>query len=163
MPFQDIGFNDIAFADAKTGWLVGEFGDVFRTTDGGVTWTGPQNPVDHSFMATYACGGTNAIAVGLQGLVMVSRDAGQSWTAVPAQTDEHLFDVTCTTEDWLASGDKGIFVAGSLGTVADAHTLHLGEANNFWHTALIRQGQVVYASGANAGLWTGSNWTSFVN
>ncbi|HZS10680.1 MAG TPA: YCF48-related protein [Nitrospirales bacterium] len=29
----------IRFTDAKTGWIVGERGSIFRTTDAGFTWT----------------------------------------------------------------------------------------------------------------------------
>ncbi len=32
------GLFATCFADAKTGWMVGELGRIFRTTDGGLTW-----------------------------------------------------------------------------------------------------------------------------
>jgi len=35
----DVTINQIRFADARTGWAVGEFGVVLKTQDGGLSWT----------------------------------------------------------------------------------------------------------------------------
>lgn len=35
----DVTINQIRFADARTGWAVGEFGVVLKTQDGGLTWS----------------------------------------------------------------------------------------------------------------------------
>ena len=35
----DVTIDQIRFADARTGWAVGEFGVVLKTQDGGMTWT----------------------------------------------------------------------------------------------------------------------------
>ena len=36
---QDPVLYDVQFLDAKTGWVVGEFGKIYHTTDGGQTWS----------------------------------------------------------------------------------------------------------------------------
>ena len=33
---------DVQFIDPKTGWIVGEFGKIYHTKDGGETWTEQQ-------------------------------------------------------------------------------------------------------------------------
>jgi len=35
----DVTIDQIRFADARTGWAVGDFGVVLKTQDGGITWT----------------------------------------------------------------------------------------------------------------------------
>ncbi|HEY0837480.1 MAG TPA: hypothetical protein VGE72_26440, partial [Azospirillum sp.] len=54
---RDVGLNGIAFADAATGWVVGEFGEARHTADGGRTWTAVE-AAPRSLMATAACGGS---------------------------------------------------------------------------------------------------------
>ena len=39
---QDPVLYDVQFLDAKNGWVVGEFGRICHTTDGGLTWTEQQ-------------------------------------------------------------------------------------------------------------------------
>ena len=42
---QDPFFYDVKFVDAQTGWIVGEFGNIYHTTDGGQTWKEQQEPL----------------------------------------------------------------------------------------------------------------------
>jgi photosystem II stability/assembly factor-like uncharacterized protein len=37
--YDDLFFNDITFFDARHGWMVGEYGKIYWTEDGGATWT----------------------------------------------------------------------------------------------------------------------------
>lgn len=164
MTYEDVARNDVAFVDGSVGWMVSEFGDVLRTTDGGAVWTKiDPAPVDRSIIATQFCGGQMGVAVGLQGLVLVTRDAGVTWQPIAPVTDEHLFDVVCTEAEFLASGDKGLFVTGTLGDQPSAQATNFGKSNNFWHTALVRRGGTVFASGASAGFWRDGQWHSFIN
>jgi photosystem II stability/assembly factor-like uncharacterized protein len=50
----------VAFADPLTGWAVGGYGTILKTTDGGVTW-GEQNPGTNADFATVACTGPNRV------------------------------------------------------------------------------------------------------
>jgi photosystem II stability/assembly factor-like uncharacterized protein len=36
--YDDLFFNDITFVDARHGWMVGEYGKIYRTEDGGANW-----------------------------------------------------------------------------------------------------------------------------
>jgi photosystem II stability/assembly factor-like uncharacterized protein len=36
--YDDTYLNDVHFLSAQVGWIVGEYGQIFRTTDGGQTW-----------------------------------------------------------------------------------------------------------------------------
>jgi photosystem II stability/assembly factor-like uncharacterized protein len=40
--YDDIFLNDVNFLDAKNGWMAGEYGYIFRTEDGGETWSRAQ-------------------------------------------------------------------------------------------------------------------------
>ena len=37
--YDDIYLNDVTFVDAERGWIAGEYGLIFRTEDGGASWT----------------------------------------------------------------------------------------------------------------------------
>jgi photosystem II stability/assembly factor-like uncharacterized protein len=37
--YDDLFFNDILFVDSTHGWMIGEYGKIYRTEDGGANWT----------------------------------------------------------------------------------------------------------------------------
>ncbi|MGB2726102.1 MAG: hypothetical protein WBC46_16180, partial [Nitrospira sp.] len=41
----------VRFTDAQQGWIVGEHGQIFRTTDAGFNWVEEASPVKRSLMA----------------------------------------------------------------------------------------------------------------
>jgi photosystem II stability/assembly factor-like uncharacterized protein len=84
-------FYDVKFADAKTGWIVGEFGKVLKTTDGGETWREQTKSLMDSsngeyvdlldlptLFGVYASDTTHAVASGLEAHVARTED-GTNW------------------------------------------------------------------------------------
>lgn len=86
---------------------VGEDGEVFRTADGGATWTSPDSSTA-SQLNGVDCRDTTCVAVGLAGMVAHSSDQGNSWHSGVAST-EHLDDVACADASvCYAVGDNGM-------------------------------------------------------
>lgn len=86
---QDPIFYDIEFADEQHGWIVGEFGTIHATTDGGKTWTAQQSSllgegiVDildlPTFFGVHFVNTQEGIAAGLEGKIARTKDGGQTW------------------------------------------------------------------------------------
>jgi photosystem II stability/assembly factor-like uncharacterized protein len=83
-------FYNVRFTDAQNGWIVGEFGKIMHTSDGGETWkeqektlmegTGVFDPLDLPTMF-----GVNMVSpqegytAGLEGHIAHTKDGGQHW------------------------------------------------------------------------------------
>jgi photosystem II stability/assembly factor-like uncharacterized protein len=81
---------DVHFIDEKTGWMVGEFGKIYHSTDGGVSWTEQQNTllgqagIDDALNLPTLFGvrfanATDGFAVGLEGKIVKTTDGGKTW------------------------------------------------------------------------------------
>jgi photosystem II stability/assembly factor-like uncharacterized protein len=86
---QDPIFYDIEFADDQHGWIVGEFGTIHATSDGGQTWTAQQESllgegiVDildlPTFFGVHFVNSQEGIAAGLEGKIAHTKDGGKTW------------------------------------------------------------------------------------
>lgn len=86
---QDPIFYDIEFADEQHGWIVGEFGTIHGTTDGGQTWTAQQASllgegiVDildlPTFFGVHFVNTQEGIAAGLEGKIARTSNGGETW------------------------------------------------------------------------------------
>jgi hypothetical protein len=100
---------DTDFVDASTGWVVG--GLIYKTTDGGLTWTQQFLPPDLLFSVSFA-DALHGWAVGWGPTLLRTTDGGPTWTpqAVPGTTNA-LFAVQ-------ALGPDVAWIAGANGLVA---------------------------------------------
>lgn len=135
LPEKDQAWNDIAFAGSH-GVLVGEFGQLLVTDDGGATWQAMKSGVPSSLMSVHLRDAAHGVAVGLSGAILVTRDGGRQWVVVERQTREHLNNVIWDGSRWVAVGDKGVIVIGD----ADGRTWKAGrvsEGNLGWNTQVL--------------------------
>lgn len=102
---EDINLNAISPGWNGDLWIAAEFGRLLRSNDKGRSWT-VQELGDESMRAMYFKGHVG-VAVGNRGQVYLSRNGGDSWDAVPAFTNEHLFDVVEHDGRWLVTGARG--------------------------------------------------------
>jgi len=104
--------------DGKTGWVVGAFGAIFKTSDGGKTWEAQATPtLDYLFSVDFASP-THGVVVGKSGAVLTTDDGGKTWTQRKSATDNNLFSVVYAspTHVW-AIGDWGAVVESNDGGV----------------------------------------------
>src|SRR5262245_37639338 len=68
------------FISAQEGWIVGAFGVIYQTTDGGKTWK-PQDShtVEQLFSVDFADAKRGWI-VGRSGIILGTSDGGATWT-----------------------------------------------------------------------------------
>lgn len=157
---EDVGWNDVVFADPKNGFVVGEFGRMLRTTDGGNNWKPAGSPAKSSLLAIAFRDALNGVVVGMEGVTLSTSDGGRTWKSVMPVTQVHLFDVTWGGDKWLAVGGKGALLTGDLSgakwTAGRLSDLDLG-----WHTKIVRGKNGFYASGVNLGTYRDGKWEIF--
>jgi photosystem II stability/assembly factor-like uncharacterized protein len=102
---QDPSLYDVEFVDANTGWIVGEFGKILKTTDGGKTWQEQQQTlvggeiIDALDLPTFfgidCLDANECTAVGLDGKIASTKDGGTTWAFEETGGDftEPLFTV----------------------------------------------------------------------
>jgi len=156
---EDIAWNDVAVHDAAY-WIAGEFGRLRVSRDGGASWREIKSPVTSSLTGIAFRDARHGVAVGLDGVVLVTADGGRRWRRAPSGIREHLYAVAAHPGGWWVVGDKGWVLAGDpAGQQWTAR--RLGERELAWHTDLAPGPSGVYLAGANAGLWNATEWRKF--
>lgn len=106
----------VEFVDAKQGWVVGAFGTIFHTVDGGASWQ-PQvsHTTDMLFDVDFVDDQTGWIS-GRSGLVLHTSDGGAIWTKQETGTDKHLFSIDFVDHEFgVAAGDWGAILSTADG------------------------------------------------
>ena len=124
-------FYDVKFIDPKHGWIVGEFGKIMYTDNGGETWVEQERTLLEgtnifdlldlpTLFGLHMVDAQNGVAVGLEGHVARTTDGGKRWTYQEVQVDYPLVDplfsvqVFEDTSGW-ASGSAGEVVRRAPG------------------------------------------------
>jgi photosystem II stability/assembly factor-like uncharacterized protein len=103
-------FYAVKFTDAQHGWIVGEFGKIMYTADGGQTWKEQEKTVMEgsgffdlldlpTLFGIHAVDGQHAITSGLEGHIARTSDGGAHWAydkidAGDVALVDPLYDVT---------------------------------------------------------------------
>jgi photosystem II stability/assembly factor-like uncharacterized protein len=119
---------DVMFPDPQNGWIVGEFGKIMHTSDGGETWheqektlmskDGVQVYMDVLDLPTlYGVQMKNAqegVAAGLEGHIARTRDGGQSWAFDPMEVDYPIADPLFRVVELQDQAGWGVGAAGEV-------------------------------------------------
>jgi photosystem II stability/assembly factor-like uncharacterized protein len=110
--FEDPVLYDVQFLSAQAGFVVGEFGKILKTTDGGKTWHEKQSSLvgeeyfDIMELPTFFDvdfrNENEGYVVGLEGRVAKTEDGGETWTWQPHGVKE--YDAPFYSIDTLPNG-----------------------------------------------------------
>ncbi len=113
---------DVWFGNDRTGFVVGSYGLIFRTDDGGKTWQNwadrIPNPNQYHLNSIAEITGGALFIVGEAGNIFESTDQGDTWTALHSPYQGSLFGVmgTGNVNEVLTFGLRGhIFRSDDLG------------------------------------------------
>jgi photosystem II stability/assembly factor-like uncharacterized protein len=143
LAFEDPVLYDVQFVDADYGYIVGEFGKIYHTEDGGKSWVEQQQTVmDESVLDILDLptlfdvqfrGRKNGIATGLDGRIAVTTDGGHDWNFTPNNVKEYIdpfysAEIQPNGDRWVVgasgqvvlSGPGGQFEQGDLGSRVNA-------------------------------------------
>ena len=107
----DKPFLDVQFIDSTTGFIVGAYGLIFKTTDGGTSWqvwSGHVANPESLHLNGIAANGNNIFIVGERGLLLRSTDGGDSFEALQSPYEGSYFGALSTAND-------GVFIYGLRG------------------------------------------------
>jgi photosystem II stability/assembly factor-like uncharacterized protein len=98
-------------ASEKDGWVVGELGRIYHTTDGGKTFSRSDAGTKAAFLSVACLSDGTVVVTGQKGLAMRSRDQGKSWEKVDTGVKRDLLSVDfATPQVGVAVGDYGTMV-----------------------------------------------------
>ena len=93
---QGNNLRGASFVDANTGTVVGEYGTIVRTTDGGNSWTIQASGTTQTLWAVSFTDANNGTAVGEGGTIVRTTDGGTHWTSQASGTTLQLRGVSFT-------------------------------------------------------------------
>jgi photosystem II stability/assembly factor-like uncharacterized protein len=127
----DIIYYSIRFVDQQEGWLVGEYGNIRHTTDGGKTWDSQHDTLLEAsgqkdvmtmgalFRVSFA-DKKHGFAVGATGMVIATDDGGKQWRWISREGQKadipplHLYNISSTGQDGK------LVITGTNGTILDS-------------------------------------------
>jgi photosystem II stability/assembly factor-like uncharacterized protein len=106
----DINLYATAFGDADHVWVVGEFGTIMASDDGGKTFHQQHGPVETTLFGVFFADAKRGWAVGMDSVILHTDDGGTTWTTQPSPTAQRLL------YDVVVRGNQG-WMVGSAGTI----------------------------------------------
>jgi photosystem II stability/assembly factor-like uncharacterized protein len=108
----DVLLYDVEFATPERGWIVGEFGVIFTTEDGGKTWRNQKSPVETTLFGVHFADAQRGWATGIEQVLLRTTDGGQTWEKTDVAGRKGfvlgIYDVAVEGKVGWAIGDSGL-------------------------------------------------------
>lgn len=124
-PMANAQINAVSFVKPDLAYIVGEYplweaqldeniqlsslSNIFRSTDGGVTWQIAHTGHNVVFNDVYFKNEREGWVIGVNGVLLHTVDSGETWQSIDSGVDVHLFKIT--------EGPSGIWVVGLEGSL----------------------------------------------
>lgn len=152
------GFElDIHFVTPQVGYSAGRAGLVFKTTDGGMTWTQINNGGARHIEDIQMQPSGRGLAVGFDGLVLRTTDYGNKWTAMQMRGEGEFWHIGnlhtvefITDNTVVVGGESGRVFRSEDGGVTWTQQLELGGNADVLDTFFINENEGWIASILNA-------------
>jgi photosystem II stability/assembly factor-like uncharacterized protein len=110
-----LNFYDVLFLNETRGWVVGDWGTILCTADGGKTWT-----VSHigPFPSLFSMSFKNANegwTVGQNGFALKTDNGGDSWTKFGVDTENSLYRIQVKEDYGVMVGDQSMIFESNDG------------------------------------------------
>ena len=104
--------HGIMAPDDKNIWLVGNYGIIFHSADGGQTWNPQKSGVASLLVDGVFLNAKVGWVAGIKGVVLHTTDGGETWVKQKTNTGKHLFSVAFANDKkgW-AVGEEGTIIA----------------------------------------------------
>jgi photosystem II stability/assembly factor-like uncharacterized protein len=98
--------NGVHFVNRKVGWVVGEFGLILCTNDGGQSWISQRYDIGFpQLCATKFQDHRTGWAVGQKGSLIRTLDGGQHWVPLKVGTEKDLYAISLHDQYGVVVGD----------------------------------------------------------
>jgi photosystem II stability/assembly factor-like uncharacterized protein len=147
--YLEPNLNAAFFSSRDNGWIVGEFGLVLHTGDGGKTWSSQRYGSDlPQLYAVKFLDDRRGTAIGQAGSVIHTDDGGQHWTAVDVSTGRDLHDLSLDGERGVIIGE-GVVLGSGDGGLSWAQ-LNSGSDGQSFNSVALRGGAAIVVGRAGA-------------
>jgi len=109
---EEARLNAVVFADDSRGWIVGEFGMVLHTADGGASWKRQPSASGMLLFDIIIMSEGRIMVAGSEGALMQSLDDGANWQLIDAGVSEHLLGLCAVGEKLYLVGRDGLILKG---------------------------------------------------
>lgn len=103
-------FFGTQFLNGSLGWVIGEYGDIIKTTDAGESWIIQNSNTGQDLFGLYFISSTTGWIDGLNGIILKTTDGGTTWVQQTSNTTSTLYGV------YFTSPSNGV-VVGENGTI----------------------------------------------
>ncbi len=102
------GLNDIYFINKDMGWIIGEYGNIFHTTNGGENWISQKlSSGYYSYYAIHFVDAQKGWAVGNGGSLITTTNGGKSWDRRQLYSSD-----ACFNDIYFTDANHGFLVGG---------------------------------------------------
>jgi photosystem II stability/assembly factor-like uncharacterized protein len=112
----DVNLYGISFGDRDHVWVVGEFGTIMASADGGSSWTQQHSPFESTLFGVHFTDAQHGWAVGIDSVIVTTSDGGVTWTVQPPPLrGRSFYDVAIRgTRGWIV-GESGTLLVSADG------------------------------------------------
>jgi photosystem II stability/assembly factor-like uncharacterized protein len=104
----DVNLYALSYGDPDHVWVVGEFGIVMTSSDGGRTWQQQHTPIESTLFGVRFSDAAHGFAVGIDSVILATDDGGANWRTVkPPVTQRSYYDVAIRGSNGWIVGDAG--------------------------------------------------------
>ena len=125
-------FYSISFGDENTGFAASDYGNVYRTTNGGANWTGYATATSEYQYSLKAFDVNNVISFGNKGTIIKTSNAGINWTDYSYGFRNSLFAVDFINENYgWTCGAQG-FITNKLSALDFIKVVNAIDQGEIW-------------------------------
>jgi photosystem II stability/assembly factor-like uncharacterized protein len=146
----DVNLYGMSFGDPDHVWVVGEFGIIITSADGGRTWQQQHTPVESTLFGVRFLDANRGFAVGIDSVILATTDGGATWKTVPPPVAQRsYYDVAIRGQNGWIVGDSGtVLKTTDGGTTWIVEPLPIQLAANWIRTVSIAPGGAGLAVGS---------------
>ncbi|KOR17498.1 YCF48-related protein, partial [Burkholderia cenocepacia] len=142
----------VTFVDADHGWVVGQWGAILATSDGGETWHKQRLDVstDQPLFSVAFTSPNDGIAVGLWSLMLATHDGGKTWNRVAlpkppggGKSDRNLYHIFSDDKAALYVVSESGMVLKSVDRGANWAYIATGGKGTLWTGVALPGGRIV--------------------
>jgi photosystem II stability/assembly factor-like uncharacterized protein len=74
-----VDLGDVKFISPMKGWIVGKYGSIFYTADGGETWEAQESGTEEHLLKVFFINEKSGWVAGIQGSIIHTEDGGKTW------------------------------------------------------------------------------------
>lgn len=160
-------FNSVSFSDTQNGWIVSNGARIYRTANGGQTWSLQNNPSAQPLKRVRATAAGRVWAVGANGTIIFASD-GATWVQKTSGTTETLNDIALVGSDlWAVGANRVILKSVDGGTTWAALNSVPASLGSIYLRVRAADANMIYVSGTKGAYLIssdgGANWHDLSN